>query len=456
MGASSCPTTVRRDSVPAPLPPALRSALPSLAACAPPAPLHSQQQPQPNTVRVAGGASSTAGPLGSPHHQRFNLVLPASFVECNFMINTVLQRGVNVAFRVACSSASASAPATSSGSGSIVARVHGHVQCHVNPLGLTTYRVSGPQPGAVCGCSLLRWAAEDGCLVIELAPKEQQRQQAPAPVAARRLFGDCLPSPATIRKQPTARARAVAEQQYQPSPLKPQPLQQQQALAPPAAGYQLPAPLPFSLAEPLDAPSQTMMPAAAPMPAAAAASTAFVVQQTAAAAILAPQPQPPARPAAEEVPLRSHASDPGPRAASAATRTLRSRTAASTQTQQQQQPAAIVRSKRLADKAAAAAVASAAEAAPQAGAPKRHRRTASADTGAIVTSAEAAGPECTDAELLALSLDEQHVDGLSGIELLLAAHAMISRREQQQQQEPVGGAEAGRPKRMRLQKTLSL
>lgn len=176
---SSCPTTVRRDTVPPPLPPALRSALPSLATCAPPAPLQpQQQQPQPNYVRVAGGASSAAGPLGSPHHERFNLVLPASFVECNFILNNVLQRGVTVAFRVAGSaSAPASAPTSSSSSGAVVARVHGVVRCHVNPLGLTTYRVSGQQPAAVCGCSLLRWAAEDGCLVIELAVREQQQQQ---------------------------------------------------------------------------------------------------------------------------------------------------------------------------------------------------------------------------------------------------------------------------------------
>ncbi|KAG2451428.1 hypothetical protein HYH02_004027 [Chlamydomonas schloesseri] len=459
-------------------------ALPSQ--CAPPPPLGHPQQ-QPNTVRVAGGVapSSAAGPLGSPHHERFNLVLPASFVECNFVLNTVLQRGVTVAFRIAsgpgpASTSASAAAAAGASSGTIVARVHGHVQCHVNPLGLATYRVSGPQPAAVCGCSLLRWAAEDGStLVIELLAPRPQPQQAPAPVAARRLFGDCLPSPATIRKEPIARTRALAEQRHhhhQPSPLKSleqQPSQQAAAAAAApgaAAGYQLPAPLPFALSlaaelkstssenqqVSLPAPPQPQQSAAAPACTAAApitAATAFVVQQAAAMEILAPQQQP-ASEAKQEAQLPSHSSDPGPRAA-AAPRAPRSRAAvgAHTQQPQQQQPAAVVRSKRLADKAAAAAAAASvmsAEPAPHAAAaPKRHRRTASAD----VDAAAAGASDSMEAELAALSVDEQHVDELSGIELLLAAHAVISRQELEQGR---GQEPAGRPKRMRLLKTLSL
>ncbi|EFJ51006.1 hypothetical protein VOLCADRAFT_88211 [Volvox carteri f. nagariensis] len=136
-----------------------------------------------------------------PVQQRFNLVVPTSLIERNFDMNTVLQRGLKVVFKRR--SCDPSQPSEA------LAAVYGYVNRHVNPIGLTSYRVSGQQPAGVgSGCSLHGWSVEAGCLVVEVASRHQQLLQQhfgdvqdSTPAPARRLFGDCLPSPATIRKQ---------------------------------------------------------------------------------------------------------------------------------------------------------------------------------------------------------------------------------------------------------------
>ncbi|GLC68466.1 hypothetical protein PLESTF_000694600 [Pleodorina starrii] len=151
-----------------------------------------------------------------PAQQRFNLVVPTSLIERNFDMNAVLQCGLKVVFKRLSRGDSQPAEALDP--------VHGCVSRHVNPIGLTSYRVSGAQPAGVgTGCALQGWSVEDGRLVVEVASRQQQQQQQQevqdsAPAPARRLFGDCLPSPATIRKQRPPRDDCPQQEQEEPQP----------------------------------------------------------------------------------------------------------------------------------------------------------------------------------------------------------------------------------------------
>ncbi|GIL70463.1 hypothetical protein Vretifemale_1209, partial [Volvox reticuliferus] len=157
--------------------------------------------PCPRFVRHDSSVGVHTNIFKPPAQQRFNLVVPTSLIERNFDMNLVLQCGLTVVFKRLSRDPSQSAEALEA--------VHGCVSRHLNPIGLTSYRVTGQQPACVgFGCSLHGWSVEGGCLVVEVASRHHQRlqqhisdAQESAPAPARRLFGDCLPSPATIRKQ---------------------------------------------------------------------------------------------------------------------------------------------------------------------------------------------------------------------------------------------------------------
>ncbi|KXZ48118.1 hypothetical protein GPECTOR_30g214 [Gonium pectorale] len=204
LASSSTPATIRRDA-------------PGLQPFAP-------------TDSIAPAATVKPEPCNhtSACSERFNLVVPTSLIERNFDIHTVLQTGIRVVFKTCASSTSVSSTSSSS-SGAPQPQVHGPVHANIfrntNPLGLTSYRVSGLQPAGVGhGCSLLGWSAAHGCLVVELASRPVASAQASAPAPpAPRLFGDCLPSPATVRKQPreAAEPQAAAAPRQQPMLLEP-------------------------------------------------------------------------------------------------------------------------------------------------------------------------------------------------------------------------------------------
>ncbi|PNH09586.1 hypothetical protein TSOC_003739 [Tetrabaena socialis] len=109
------------------------------------------------------------------------------------------------------------------------------VSRHVNPvLGTRMYKVCGQQPPELpTGCSLVRWAYGGDHLVVVLAAQHQEppAKDASKPVAARRLFGECLPSPATVRKQ-----RAVLNQGSESNGLCSSNTQPSLLLPPPSAG----------------------------------------------------------------------------------------------------------------------------------------------------------------------------------------------------------------------------
>ncbi|GIL47270.1 hypothetical protein Vafri_4128 [Volvox africanus] len=155
-----------------------------------------------------------------PAEQRFSLIVPTSLIERNFDMNFVLQCGLTVVFKRL--NRDPSQPAET------LEAVHGCLSRHLSPIGLTSYRVTGHQPAGVgSGCSLHSWSVEDGCLVVEVASRHhRQRQQLisdaqeSAPVPARRLFGDCLPSPATIRKERPPRDESPESPEEHPYPLQ--------------------------------------------------------------------------------------------------------------------------------------------------------------------------------------------------------------------------------------------
>ncbi|GFR46833.1 hypothetical protein Agub_g8469 [Astrephomene gubernaculifera] len=150
--------------------------------------------PCPATVRreVPPAPQTLARPPAAT--ERFNLIVPTSLLEKSFDMNSVLQRGLTVVFKMV---RGGSAPLSKT-----LGAAYGYVTRHVNPIGLTTYRVCGQHPlGAGSGCLLHGWSTEDGCLVVEVMERQQTTpMQEPPTAPTHRLFGDCLPSPATIRK----------------------------------------------------------------------------------------------------------------------------------------------------------------------------------------------------------------------------------------------------------------